>query len=255
VSGFAKPFAVDPHGLIFATGYDVDRGLHGYGHVDLWRTIDSSKVATIETKASVLGVSLSASGYLATWSNGGFVKIWNVDDNSVVRTIQIAKGTPTQMIWSPSEASIVVAANTGEIYVFDAKSGEQRFCRDSHGNTMFGIYALGFSSDESWFASKGGDGKVLLWGTTDWLPFGVFEPWTANWRLKGPLFWRSSRTNRCCSRKTRTVVDSRSGIFATGHSRPSRARSRQRRRNPTESKLGVPRRRDPRRKAAPTKHS
>ena len=51
---------------------------------------------------------------------------------------------------------------------------------------MFGIHGLGFSSDESWFVSKGGDGKVLLWRTTDWLPFGVFEPTTANWRLKGP---------------------------------------------------------------------
>ena len=56
--------------------------------------------------------------------------------------------------------------NTAEIYVFDAESGEQRFYRDAHCEEhimAFGVYALGFSSDETWFASKDGDGKVLVW--------------------------------------------------------------------------------------------
>jgi WD40 repeat protein len=188
--GYADSFGVDPHGSMVATGYDVDRGLGGYGRVDLWRTTDGSKVASIETKNSVRGVSLSPSGQLATWSNGRFVHIWDVDDeSSVVQTLEIKKGMPTRTIWNPSESSIVVATNTAEIYVFDAESGEERFHRDAHcekHSVPFGVYALGFSSDETWFASKDGDGKVLVWRTTDWLPLAVFQSKTLNWSLRGP---------------------------------------------------------------------
>lgn len=186
VSSRTDSFAVDPTGSMVATAYDVGSGYHGFGRVDVWRTEDGSKAASIETKASVLGVSLSPSGRVATWTNGGTVKIWDVDANTVVGVLEIAKGTSTRAIWSPSEASIVVASNGGEINVFDARSGERRFCRDTHGTAMFNIHAMGFSSDESWFVSKGGDGKVLLWRTTGWLPIGVFEPITNNWRAKGP---------------------------------------------------------------------
>jgi hypothetical protein len=188
LSGSTNSLAADPQGSLIATGYDVREGCYsGYGWVDVQRTADGSKVARIETKDWVCGVSLSASGQLASWSNGRAVKIWNVADKSLVHTLRIAKGMPNRAIWSPSESTMVVATTGAEIYVFDAQSGEQRFFSASHvtqGFDAMGLYALGFSSDESWFASKAGDGKVLVWRTTDWQPFAVFQPRAFDFRLK-----------------------------------------------------------------------
>ena len=187
LSGSTNSLAADPQGSLIATAYDVREGYTGYGKVDVFRTADGSKVVTIDTKDWVLGVSLSASGHLATWSNGGAVKIWSVAGGSLLQTLRIPKGMPNRAIWSPRESTMVVATTGAEIYVFDARSGEQRFFSNSHvtpGFDAMGLYALSFSSDESWFASKAGDGKVLVWRTTNWQPFAVFEPRAFNFRLK-----------------------------------------------------------------------
>lgn len=185
---FHDSLAVDSQGMILAVGHAIASGLHGHGRVDLWRAADGLRIGRVETKAPVAGVSLSGSGQLATWSNGGPVKIWDWgQENSIVRTLPIEKGTPTQVIWSPSGSSIVVVTNASQLYVFDAESGERRYLRDSTVDVGFvvSVNGLEFSSDESWLASRCTLGKVLLWRTSDWTPFATF-------RTRSRLGWRGT---------------------------------------------------------------
>jgi WD40 repeat protein len=227
-------FDVDPHGTVVAIGYHYNRGLIGWGRVDLWRTADGAKAATIETKADVSGVALSASGQLATWSNSRSVRVWDVDQASVVQTLEIRSGTPKRTIWSPSGSSIVVASNTAEICVFDAASAELRFRLDAHCDphfSVFGVYAIALATDGSWLASKSGDGKVLLWNTTDWSPFAVFQPRSMDWRMKQvPLLAikPNERTiltqNDDCTGLTVWQLSERAGRPVTTPSRTERAR-------------------------------
>jgi hypothetical protein len=184
------PVDVDRAATRLVVACDCARGLTGHGQVVVLSLADGSIETRLQTNADLSGAALSPAGQTATWANGRSIQLWDLHAPAApVRTLQIEQGMPNRVIWSPSGSTMVVATNGGALEIFDAGSGQRRFLRDQHRELAGGssrVYAMAFSTDGRWFASKDHEGTVLFWKTARWSPFAVLRTNSFDWRRRGP---------------------------------------------------------------------
>lgn len=68
--------------------------------------------------------------------------------------------------WTKGGDFLITGDSAGNIYVFDGKKGTQIW---SHKNSHeFGLLDIAVHPDQDQFASSGQDGRILIWGASDW---------------------------------------------------------------------------------------
>ena len=146
-----------PDGKVLASGYDDDT-------VKLWSTQDGSLIRTLEVngnyqtfypsmmKNEVNSVAFSPdSKVLATGSNDSTVKLWSIQDRSLIRTLEWYDGPVLSVAFSPDGKVLASGSGEGTVILWSTQDGSLIRTLEGH---EWHVNSVAFSPD----------GKVLsIW--------------------------------------------------------------------------------------------
>jgi WD40 repeat protein len=151
--------AVSPDGRILATGggnwaADVP------GELFVWNMTDGTHVKLPAHRLSIWTVAFSPDGkWLATTSSDGIVKIWNVANHSLERSLTYDAWL-RPLDFSPDGTRLAVGLGNGQIRLWDTTTWQELAALKGHNSFTF---HLEFSPDGEQIASAGEDGTIKLW--------------------------------------------------------------------------------------------
>ncbi len=130
--------------------------------------------------------------YLAS-TGGGNLKIWNVEQQKVVKSIDAHKSSVTQIIFSPDENYVLTASHDGTIKIWNIYSGALVRKFTDHRRS---IACAAVSSDFRYLVSGGWDKTIFLWDIESGKKIGEFEGHTA--RVLGLSFSPDNKKIASC---------------------------------------------------------
>jgi WD40 repeat protein len=151
--------AVSPDGRILATGggnwaADVP------GELVVWNMTDGTHVKIPAHRLSIWTVAFSPDGkWLATASSDGIVKIWNIANHSLERSLTYDTWL-RPLDFSPDGTRLAVGLGNGQIRLWDTTTWQELAALKGHNSFTF---HLEFSPDGEQIASAGEDGTIRLW--------------------------------------------------------------------------------------------
>jgi WD40 repeat protein len=122
--------------------------------VKLVRSIDAHQ-GPVESLAF-----LANGAQLASASEDGAIKIWDVQSGKLVRTLQGHRRSVHAIAVSPDGRLLVSAGNESELLLWDPQSGKRTGSLVGHDHD---VYAMAFSPDGRLLASGGRDRTIILW--------------------------------------------------------------------------------------------
>ena len=109
----------------------------------------------------IYSVAFSPDGKFAlTGSQDGTARLWNIQNDKVVRRFLGHKGGVSGVAFSPDGKSILTGGNDGTVRLWDEATGEQLRLFAGHAG---GISAVAFSPDGQYVLSASGDKTAQLW--------------------------------------------------------------------------------------------
>ena len=158
--------------LTFTVGATRDIG------ATLTFTVDANAIAdyngpTLTTQTSVTmnvpdttttgyGLSVAFSSYgilLASASADNTVKLWDVETNANIATLEGHEGRINAVAFSPDGTLLAAAGGNGTLRVWDIESGQKKAALKGHE----WVASVAFSPDGTLLAASGGDVTVRLW--------------------------------------------------------------------------------------------
>ena len=133
--------------------------------IRIWDVTSGEKLKTIEDPArrEVSDVSLSPDGRYLVWMrrSDGLIKIVSVESGETAKEIQVPLyRKDTQRVAVSPDSTILAAATTGAIRLFDLTTGSQVGSLNGHRSS---VYGLEFSADGKRLVSCGIDQTVRVW--------------------------------------------------------------------------------------------
>ncbi|MBU0754638.1 MAG: caspase family protein [Planctomycetes bacterium] len=101
--------------------------------------------------------------FLLSSSKDGHIKVWDVAEGLLLRSIPAHRGYITSIVLLPDNRHILTASADDTAAVFDFNTGERL------GTTIEHSYSptIALSSDGTWFASGDASGKIRIWSLPD----------------------------------------------------------------------------------------
>lgn len=102
------------------------------GSVKLWESTEGKQAKTWNAHGSgVLGVAYSHDGRFVTCGRDGTVIVWDANGNKT-KTMSVAGEMATRCAWTHDDAAVVAGDFTGQITLWDAKSGQRLHQMDNN---------------------------------------------------------------------------------------------------------------------------
>ncbi|MCM1982974.1 WD40 repeat domain-containing protein [Lyngbya confervoides] len=119
---------------------------------------------------------------LASGSDDGEIKIWNVDSGAIRRSLLGHKNSVLSLAVSPISKHVIASgSNDHHVRLWNATTGETLHDLEGH---KFGIYSLAFSPNGQTLASGSWDRRICLWDVTSGEQYATLEGHTAAvWQL------------------------------------------------------------------------
>jgi WD40 repeat protein len=179
-----KSHSIDTDSIKEAVAYSSDGKWMASGTWDdtikIWRVSDGALVRTVEGLTDDLAqIAFSPDGkLLVAWtkdesfpvwvdlpgskSQDNAVKIWNVSDGKLVRTLKTGYRQVSGFAFSPDGGTLVVVS-VGGIYFYDPNTGQQKrmIDRPSWGS------GISFSPDGIWMCTGSDGGSIRIWNVAD----------------------------------------------------------------------------------------
>ena len=114
----------------------------------------------------------------ASGSQDGTVKLWSAAAPDTQVTFRNSAGWVGTVALAP-DGRYVASAHTGNIRIWDRRTGEERH-RLTGPQSLMGHIALAFSPDGTTLAASGHDRSLNLWDTVTWAPRHVIEGFPAS---------------------------------------------------------------------------
>jgi len=189
------------HGLAWS---EMTLALARYGEVEirdsetrqLIRTL-KGHLGTVNTVQFVpQGKVMIAAGGLA--GLGGQIKIWNVTEGKLIRSIDTHRDAIYALAISPDGKTMATGSYDKQIKLWDLESGNELQTLEGHNGAIFG---LAFRPDGKILASASSDRTIKLWETstgkrTDTLSQPTREQYAVAWNQKGNRLFAGGVDNR-----------------------------------------------------------
>jgi len=163
-SGRVLSLAFSPDGSRLATGGgEASRS----GELTIWKTADWNVEREITDAHSdtVYGLDFSADGrFLASGAADKFVKVFNVEDGTHVRSYEGHTHHVMDVSWKGDRTSLVSAGADNVLKVWNAETGEQRRTVSTHRKQVTSVAYIGLQDH---FLSSSGDKRVTLHKAAD----------------------------------------------------------------------------------------
>ncbi|MEM6450653.1 MAG: caspase family protein [Cyanobacteria bacterium P01_D01_bin.105] len=165
-------------GVVFSPNGEWIAIAHTEGQVTLWsltdtalkqtpnRTPSRSPSRVIEAhSALVTAVAFSPDGTtLATASRDGLIKLWNISNGGLIRTLSGHQGWANTVSWHPDGQQLASGGEDKKLKVWDTASGQMLWEKDSH---RVRVSSVDWSQSSEWIAVGEGDRTVKLWNVSD----------------------------------------------------------------------------------------
>jgi WD40 repeat protein len=134
--------------------------------VQVWDAFTGHALMTFPATASVMAVAVSHDGNEIAWSGkDGITEVWRIAPQTHLLTYtgQAGSGGIWGLAFSHDGKVLAAGDNTGNIQVFDAKSGKTVLNYTKHTKA---IYGLDWSPNDHFIASASEDGWVRVWNAS-----------------------------------------------------------------------------------------
>ncbi|MCX5759795.1 MAG: WD40 repeat domain-containing protein, partial [Candidatus Hydrogenedentes bacterium] len=135
------------------------------GQFDVWDTATGIKARTCQLPAPLMVKSMTFSpdgAWLAIGTNGGLL-VWGTAKWAQVRALKTTVGSARAVAFSPDGGLLAAGNQTGELKVWETKSGQERFVANAH---LGFISTVAFTTDGAHVITASSDRTAKLWDAT-----------------------------------------------------------------------------------------
>ena len=175
----APQFLFGHTGRVFTVTFSSDgnwlaSGGGGVYEIRIWDTITNEQIYDdlIGHKGKIKDLDFRANGDLASASDDGTVRLWNVPDRREMRVFEGHAGQVTSVDFHPNGKQIVSGSRDRTLKLWDAETGELLTTFEGHRDV---VWSVAFSLDGEMIASGSEDGTVRLWNPLDGSQIRSFE--------------------------------------------------------------------------------
>lgn len=146
-----------PDGLRIASG-SID------GAIRTWDALDGRLLSTLKCADFVSSVDWAPDGIHIASASGNAVRIWHVNEERVISTLQGHTGWVTSVAWAPDGTRIASASVDHTICIWCANSGELIFIFPDHSER---VNSVAWAPDSVRIASASTDDNIHIWNSND----------------------------------------------------------------------------------------
>jgi WD40 repeat protein len=154
-------------GVIWKVEFSPDASLLVSGSVDstvkVWKIENEQAHLNLKNPSGVTNLDISNNGkYVAVTGYDGKIRIWEMSNGTLVKTLAGHNGTSWSIAFSPDDKWIVSGGEDNMVRLWDVQTGE--LLRTMKGHTL-NIWSVKFSPDSKKIISTGFDKTIKIWNS------------------------------------------------------------------------------------------
>ncbi|MBD2683621.1 MULTISPECIES: WD40 repeat domain-containing protein [Nostoc] len=129
--------------------------------LESWNVKTGKRTGSFEAKSSINAIAISPDGNtLATGIRDNAIKLWNINDAKLIRTLTGHQGEVRTVAFSPDGTLLASGSRDGTIKLWNVSTGQAIGTFSAHKEQ---VWSVAFNPDGKTLASAGQDGTVKIW--------------------------------------------------------------------------------------------
>lgn len=160
--------ALSPDDQLIATGHGTVINFREFRTLQIRKSLGGELVHSMEAGGQVYDVTFSPNGqFLATASQDKSIKIWNVNNGELIRSIPSKTAVIKAIDFDATGSRLVSAGDDGDLRTWDVTTGDPIRSWKEMGKQQNALLAVDYNAEGSLIASGGFGSQVRVWRDSD----------------------------------------------------------------------------------------